>query len=141
MKETQHKKFKAWKYALIVIGVLTLLVLIPVFDPSGPRDEQLMSAYGQDPDIAGLVSAVHADRVSMIRMDGLRTLVFIALSAGLIWLYLKGRVKAIAAVLGIGLLSVIDLWTVNSIYLNADNYDSPGLLCKIFCITPSRHQR
>ena len=126
------QKFKAWKYALIVIGVLTLLVLIPVFDPSGPRDEQLMSAYGQDPDIAGLVSAVHADRVSMIRMDGLRTLVFIALSAGLIWLYLKGRVKAIAAVLGIGLLSVIDLWTVNSIYLNADNYDSPDYYARYF---------
>ena len=47
-------------------------------------------------------------------------------------LYLKGRVKAIAAVLGIGLLSVIDLWTVNSIYLNADNYDSPDYYARYF---------
>ena len=46
VKEIQHKT-QSLEICSIVIGVLTLLVLIPVFDPNGPRDEQLMSPTGR----------------------------------------------------------------------------------------------
>jgi hypothetical protein len=127
-------KLKGWKYALITVGVLSLFVLVPtlLFDPTSPQDQQLLSNYSNDPDITGLVNAVKTDRITMIRNDAFRTLFFVLAAAGLIWFYLQKKLKLVYAVFGIGLLAVIDLWAVNKIYLQEENYGSSDYYAQYF---------
>jgi hypothetical protein len=75
------------------------------------------SAYANT--IAG---ALVADRVSLFRADALRSLVFIILAFGIIWLFLKQKINlTIASIAFIGLM-LVDLWGVDRRYLNDSNF-------------------
>jgi hypothetical protein len=72
-----------------------------------------------------LIGALIDDRKSMASSDALRSLIFILLAGGLIFLFLRMENKKTGAtVLGIGLLVLItvDLWTVDKRYLNDGSY-------------------
>ncbi|MBD1398621.1 YfhO family protein [Pontibacter sp. JH31] len=69
------------------------------------------------------IDAIRADRESMMRSDALRSFVFIALSVGLLYFYLKGKLSSTVAIAGIGLLVLVDLWGVNKRYLNDGDFE------------------
>jgi hypothetical protein len=72
-----------------------------------------------------LMGALIADRKSMASSDALRSLIFVLLAGGLIFLFLQMKNKKNGAtVLGVGLLVLItiDLWTVDKRYLNDKSY-------------------
>ena len=69
-------------------------------------------------DIAALIS----DRKALMRTDALRSFAFIAISIGLIWAYVTDRIKQIFLIAGIGLLAVLDNWTVAKRYINPDSF-------------------
>ncbi|WP_276498769.1 YfhO family protein [Pontibacter litorisediminis] len=79
------------------------------------------------------IDAIRADRGSMMRSDAFRSLVFILLAAGLLYFYVKNKVSATVAVAGVGILVLVDLWSVDQRYLNngdferrvVENYFSP----------------
>ncbi|WP_266203257.1 YfhO family protein [Pontibacter kalidii] len=79
------------------------------------------------------IDAIRADRESMMRSDAFRSLVFIVLAAGLLYFYVKNKVSATVAVAGVGILVLVDLWSVDQRYLNngdferrvVENYFSP----------------
>ncbi|WP_210462948.1 YfhO family protein [Rufibacter roseolus] len=97
-------------------GVCLLLVLLSgTFDYVGAVDEQL--AQYQYP-----LEAIRADRASMLRGDALRSLIFIVLAAGTLYLYTKRKVTSFMATAVIGLLILVDLWTVDKRYLNNDDF-------------------
>ncbi len=67
--------------------------------------------------------ALSADRKSLFTSDSLRSLVFILLAAGTLWLYNNKRIKKSAIALSIiGVLVVVDLWGVDRRYLNSTNF-------------------
>jgi len=68
------------------------------------------------------VSAIRADRQSMMRGDAFRSLIFILLAAGVLYFYLKNKLTAATATLVIGFLTLIDLWTVDKRYLNNGDF-------------------
>jgi hypothetical protein len=78
------------------------------------------------------VNAVKTDRITMIRNDAFRTLFFVLAAAGLIWFYLQKKLKLVYTIFGIGLLAVIDLWAVNKIYLQEENYGSSDYYAQYF---------
>ncbi|MEM1327814.1 MAG: hypothetical protein AAGI23_17770 [Bacteroidota bacterium] len=86
-----------------------------MFDFAAPGDARLTQA-GYD------VSAIQADRATEMRSDALRTLIFVLLGAGLLWAYLKGKLKFVWVAAGIGLLTTVDLWQVNQRYISKDDF-------------------
>lgn len=112
------KTRKGFFLALGISGGICLLLFLfaGMFSYQGAVDSQL-SSYP-----SWYLSALRADREAMLRGDALRSLIFIALSAGLIWFYLKGKLNSTFAVLGISLFILIDLWMVDKRYLTEENY-------------------
>lgn len=118
----------------ITTGVICLLMLFPgmLFDLLSLGDKELLKQYGQDPDITGLVNAVKADRIEMIRNDAFRTLFFIGTAFLLIWFSLKNSIKTWITAVVIGLLAVADLWIVNSNYLSEESYGDSDYYAQYF---------
>ncbi|WP_207433914.1 YfhO family protein [Sabulibacter ruber] len=104
-------------YALGATGGLCLLLVLlsGTFDYVGAVDEQL--AQYQYP-----IEAIRADRASMLRGDALRSLIFIVLAAGTLYFYTGKKMSSFMATAVIGLLILVDLWTVDKRYLNNDDF-------------------
>jgi len=99
---------------------LFLAILGPgMFDFSNPSDGQYAAQFGSiDP------SAFVEERQAYLRGDAFRTLILILLSGGLIWAYLKNKIKASWLIAGIGILVFFDMWTVGRRYLNTESFTS-----------------
>ncbi|MDB4285950.1 hypothetical protein N9933_01450, partial [bacterium] len=69
------------------------------------------------------VSALITDRFSLLRMDALRSALLIIIAAGLMWGYLKSKVKLVYVMAAVGILTLGDLWTINKRYLNDNNFE------------------
>jgi hypothetical protein len=69
-----------------------------------------------------LVTAIKADRKAMLSASAWKSLAFIALSVGLVYFHLKGKISDL--ILGLGLIALIsiDVWTINRRYLNAESF-------------------
>ena len=112
---------REWKKALLwslgLSGGLSLLfALIPGIAGS------FMSASGdaQLPD--WLKSSLISDRKSLLRADAFRSAVFIVLAAAVLWMYVEKKLKLNTSLALLGLLILIDLWSVDKRYLNSDNF-------------------
>ncbi len=103
---------------IYIIGGICLFIALlgsSFFDFKGTDD----SRY---PD--WLVKAISLDRASLMRMDAFRSLAFILLSAGALWLYLKNRIKGNLTVTLLVLFVFVDMFTVGRRYLKDDNFVS-----------------
>ncbi|MHC2990074.1 hypothetical protein OB13_00135 [Pontibacter sp. HJ8] len=69
------------------------------------------------------VDAIRADREGMMRSDAFRSFIFIALAIGLLYFYLKNKLSATVAIAGVGVLILVDLWSVNKRYLNDGDFE------------------
>ncbi len=67
--------------------------------------------------------ALVQDRIDMFKADTLRTLLFVFLTLGLLFLYQLKKIKnSLIVVLGIAGLALIDGWQVDKRYLNDENF-------------------
>ncbi|MFO7657380.1 MAG: YfhO family protein, partial [Bacteroidales bacterium] len=112
---------KYLKYPLYILGGITLfLILFPgVFGLSAASDEQMIN-QGQ----GVLVDAFILDRKNLVRADAFRSLVFILLTAGLLYLFINKKLKVNYLVGALTILFLVDLWPVDKRYLNSDNFMS-----------------
>ena len=69
-----------------------------------------------------LVTALVADRKSLLIADSWRSLAFIALATGALWYYINKKVKTTYLIAIIGILVFTDLWTVGKRHLNFDSF-------------------
>lgn len=87
-----------------------------------PEMQQQATAFGNS-----LVKGIHEDRQAEFGGDLVRTILLIAGSVVLLGLYLKGRIKQPAILLGgLLLLSSYDLLAVGRRYLNEDSFVDPA---------------
>ena len=77
-----------------------------------------------NPAIASFVADV---RYGMVAADSLRSLIFVLLTFGFIWLCMKGKCKPWQGAVLVGLLVAADLYTVDKRYLNHDSFCPPEL--------------
>jgi hypothetical protein len=96
-----------------------------------------------------LKNALITDRKGLLRSDSVRSLVFILLSSGVILGFIFEKLRKEYAILIIALLIVLDLWTVDKRYLDADRFERPSTIQKSFTPTvadafilkdPSQHR-
>lgn len=73
---------------------------------------------------AWLVTALKADRADMLSSDAWRSFAFILVAFGLMWLYVRKGFKVNYLIFGIGILILLDLWTVDKRFLNDDDFVS-----------------
>ena len=121
MKQEPEKKdfMKGLKLSLYITGGLALffLVFAGMFSFTGPGDARYLS-QGANP----FMDALMADRESLFRKDALRSLVFVILTAGLIYAYYFKKIKLNVFFIGLALLVLADMWPVDKRYLNNDNF-------------------
>ncbi len=116
--KTQIKK--QLLYALgITGGTILLLILALPASPTAFVGTNDASVFGQN-DL--LLSAIRADRASMFRTDALRSLFFVLLGFGTIYLFLTKKIKSYLLLIILALAIITDLWTVDKRYLNDDNF-------------------
>ena len=120
---------KALKIAAgITCGFILLTIIIP-----GIAGSFLSANESGLPE--WLKSALISDRKDLLRSDAFRSLVFILLSAGAILAFILEKLRREYAILIITVLVLIDLWTVDKRYLNADHFERPALIQKSFTPT------
>lgn len=80
-----------------------------------------------NPAYYGVMNGIRETRLSLVSADCGRSLLFILLGCALLFLYFKGvfRKKSIF-VLALGLLTLVDLYTVGHRYVNSDNFTAPA---------------
>lgn len=69
-----------------------------------------------------IYNAIVEDRPSIAMKDSFRSILFLLLAAGILWLYIKNKLAMQKAILAMGLLIAVDLISIGMRYLNADNY-------------------
>lgn len=69
-----------------------------------------------------LVSALQSDRKSMLTSDAWRSFVFIGLAFAAIWAFIKYKMKVSYLLAGVGVLILVDLWTVDKRFLNDESF-------------------
>ena len=118
--------------AAIVGGIALIFALIPSLsgDFISPADAQYTGNN------AFLKETLPLDREGLLRGDAFRSLMFVLLSAGLIWLYLKNYLKQKLVYVLLAILILFDLVPVAKRYLNNDNFQRPRHFETL--ITPSK---
>ena len=124
----------------ITAGICLLFLAMPkLFFNFLSQDEasqfaQLMS--GKDgASYAAFATQLETVRVAIFRKDALRSLIFIILSAVPIFLYGKGKLKALPAMAILAVLVIIDMYPIDKRYLNKDNFVDKSKAEKPFVAT------
>lgn len=86
-------------------------------------------SWGRDADIFAqwpewLSSAIVAERASIYRASAFRSLIFVLLGAGLVWLYVSEKLKFGYFVAILGVLVLADMWTIDRKFFNDSNFVS-----------------
>ncbi|MCZ2223257.1 MAG: YfhO family protein [Chitinophagales bacterium] len=126
--------FAKYKKGLfITIGVFVILLMMYFgFDYKGEADNNLMQSINNIPDAetksvfldAGkkMINGLIDDRRSLFMSDILRSVFFIAVAALAIWLSIKNKIKDWMLIAAVGVFAFIDIMSVDTTYLNKDNY-------------------
>lgn len=115
---SKEKIMNGLKYSAIIVGGILVSILLfgpGSFDFTGVKDGQLPQ---------WLIGAIREDRIAILRKDTFRSLVFVLIGAGIIWFWMKQKVKAQYAIIALAAITLIDLWSVNRRYLDSDNFEA-----------------
>lgn len=118
-REIAEKEFnRAITYSLGITAGFALIAafIFPSFiDFSGASDKTM----GLPDDV---VSAMWAERASMLRSDALRTLLLVVLTAAAVWLYFKQKIKGAILIAAVALLATVDLYQVDRRFVKIDDF-------------------
>tara|TARA_B110000008_G_scaffold163016_1_gene163410 strand:+ start:2783 stop:5158 length:2376 start_codon:yes stop_codon:yes gene_type:complete len=115
---SENEKKKPLQLAFYIVGGLTLVfALMPTlfFDFVGGQDANL--AKNGWP-----IDALQSDRAGLLSADSWRSFIFITLTFGTMWMFLKNKLSSKFVILIAGVLILADMWTVNKRYLNDDHF-------------------
>jgi len=125
----KEEKQQGLKKAVLAFGALLIagFCLAHMFGTfEGLRDAQ---QYGEVP---GFLDAVISDRKAMLFSDTLRSLILVLISGGVLWLFLKDKLKSVFVIISLTLFILFDLISVNKKYVNADDFKSARKIEKPF---------
>src|SRR5690554_1678891 len=139
-KASKEDQFNALKKTGITLGslIVLLFVLKATMDFSGLNDAYYAQMFQQAGN--GFVAALTEDRKSMYTNDLLRTLFFVALTAGALFALHKEKLKTQSVIIIIGILGVYDLVSINTNYVNKDNFVAKQMVTHPFQPTPADQQ-
>ncbi|QRR02069.1 hypothetical protein [Dyadobacter sandarakinus] len=112
----------------IMVVITLLLALMPsvFFSFQSANDpaftEQFAQQTGDKVFAQQIMSSIVEDRVGLMKADALRSLIFVLLTAGLVWFWMKNKVKPVAFYTVLLLLVIFDLFGIDKRYLNSDDF-------------------
>ena len=113
----------------VTLGACALICLVVYWFPgifnlySEQEGELLKQGFAQQ--LPTLFSAIEEIRSSMISADALRSFVVIVVGTGVIFVMQAGKIKPVVATALIGLVVLIDLYSVNKRYLSTESFTRP----------------
>lgn len=116
-KLTEEYKKKILTYvSASVLGLLLILILFGkgLLGFHTETEKQYLPPY--------LLDYLTGERFSMFRTDALKALMYVLITAGVLWFSMKQKLSQNVALIVIGLVSLFDLWSVNKRYLNDGNF-------------------
>ncbi|QXV66597.1 YfhO family protein [Mucilaginibacter achroorhodeus] len=128
--------FAKAKLAFYITGGITLLMIVLpglVLSFKGTEHQNLINNLAQlfrgDMGAANSVAgALVEDRQTLERQDAIRTLIFIAIAFGLVWIVIKQKINTtFAAIVVLGVV-LIDMWSVDKRYLKDDTFVSSDVI-------------
>jgi hypothetical protein len=111
-------------------GITLLMALMPgvFFSFQSANDQNFVTNFTQmsgDKNFAQQIfDAVLTDRQGMMKADAMRSLVFVLLTAGLVWLWMKDMIKPFIFYTAFILIMIFDQFGVSKRYLNNDDFVS-----------------
>ena len=134
LKISSEEKIKALKKSLYAFGGLIFIGFLLAHSFStfeGIRDTTYLNIE-KEYNIIGVLDAVIADRKAMLLFDVLRSLFLMLLTAGVLWMFLKSKLKQGIAILIIAVFVLFDLVSVDKKYVNKDDFKSSRKIEKPF---------
>lgn len=113
-KVDKSRALRAFYIAVIsLLGLLLVFLFASIwFSFSSPQDAvYVQSGYPEQ-----LIVALRKDRASLLLTDIFRSAGYILVASGVLFFYLKGKVRSLVYVVLTGLLIITDLWFVNKRY-------------------------
>ncbi len=124
----REELLKKFKIAVGALGGLLLLFVVAggaLFSFGYDDSFRMLVDNGFPEQLASQVAhAMVAERMGVMRVDALRSLLFIAAAAGVVWLMVRGTIKRSLMLVGVGALVLLDLVPVNLRYLNSEDFVS-----------------
>ena len=133
VKVDKGEKRKAFKWAAISVAGLALFftaVGANLFAFESFRDANYENM------LAGLSDVLIEDRRTIFFQDSLRSLVYVVITACLLWLFFTEKIKKDIVVAGILILVLLDLVNVDKRYVNNDDFITKSKLEKPFELSP-----
>nr|WP_294790557.1 YfhO family protein [uncultured Mucilaginibacter sp.] len=130
---------KALLSLYITGGIALVLVVLPdailSFRPSDQAEgisalTQALQGNTSFPSASAIANGIVQDRISLARTDAVRSLIFVALAFGIVFLYIKQKINATILSLAFLALVLIDLWQVDKRYLKDENFAEKQLTNK-----------
>ncbi len=122
-------KLKALKNSFFITGGIALIFTLfgtSLFDFEGLRD----ASYDQM--LPGFLEIIIADRKAIFFSDSFRTMVFVTISAGILWLFVKEKLNQNYALIILGALILFDLVSVDKRYVNNTDFQNAREIDKPF---------
>lgn len=126
---TAEIKLKALKNSFFITGGIALIFTLfgtSLFAFDGLRD----ASY--DKMLPGFLENIIADRKAIFFSDSLRTLIFVAISASVLWLFVKEKLNQNYAVFILGAVILFDLVSVDKRYVNNADFQNGREIDKPF---------
>ena len=121
--EDKQNSISKLKQAFYITGGITLFfALFPTMflDFLSEKDLTPISSGVKTPD--GFLDGLIADRSSLLSSDAWRSFIYILLSFGVLFAFIKEKLNKKYAILLVSLLVVTDMWNVNKRYLNEEHF-------------------
>lgn len=101
-----------------IAGLILILAFIPVgFDFTSERETSILASMN-NAELDNLMSYLVDFRKSVFRTDSLSSFIQIIVALGLIVGFIKSKIKASWMAIGIGAITVVNLWMVDKQYMN-----------------------
>ena len=118
--QDSEKSKKALLYTTGITGGITLLFILfksALFEFASPYDSYFLKDLGPK-----FVDAMQEDRKTLFTNDAIRSLILVVIAAGILWFYLKSKIKQGTVIALFAILILIDLVGVDRRYVNNDDF-------------------
>jgi hypothetical protein len=131
-EDTREEKWKALKLGAMVTGGALLIGVLMYFsfEYKGDNDDYIKNVFlqqmqGQQEAADAMYTDLKESRKDLFGGDLLRSLILIALAAGVLAAFIKNKLSFTISIAALLVLTLFDLFGVGKRYLNKDNFVDP----------------